>query len=153
MRNFVFIWYKETKIRFFTAISGSRIFSWLIRRWQKRKNQLIILLTVQQQRKFFQHRDFVVTFLVYLGVRIAIMSLIMSVLLLMNSQIVKVARLTVIVTIRLYTTIGGGAGSVGPIVTPYGEVENEKKKKKKKDRKSTRLNSSHEIPSRMPSSA
>eukprot|EP01024_Parvocaulis_polyphysoides_P045743 TRINITY_DN4286_c2_g1_i1.p3 TRINITY_DN4286_c2_g1~~TRINITY_DN4286_c2_g1_i1.p3 ORF type:complete len:111 (-),score=16.67 TRINITY_DN4286_c2_g1_i1:67-399(-) len=28
-----------------------------------------------------------------------------------------------------------------------------KKKKKKKDRKSTRLNSSHEIPSRMPSSA
>eukprot|EP01024_Parvocaulis_polyphysoides_P015024 TRINITY_DN1643_c0_g2_i5.p4 TRINITY_DN1643_c0_g2~~TRINITY_DN1643_c0_g2_i5.p4 ORF type:complete len:117 (+),score=11.27 TRINITY_DN1643_c0_g2_i5:1265-1615(+) len=29
----------------------------------------------------------------------------------------------------------------------------EKKKKKKKDRKSTRLNSSHEIPSRMPSSA
>eukprot|EP01024_Parvocaulis_polyphysoides_P065251 TRINITY_DN7607_c1_g1_i3.p2 TRINITY_DN7607_c1_g1~~TRINITY_DN7607_c1_g1_i3.p2 ORF type:complete len:125 (+),score=1.76 TRINITY_DN7607_c1_g1_i3:221-595(+) len=33
--------------------------------------------------------------------------------------------------------------------SPY----HQKKKKKKKDRKSTRLNSSHEIPSRMPSSA
>ena len=46
-------------------------------------------------------------------------------------------------------------GSVDLILTdlPYGTVKDIKYRDWETDRKSTRLNSSHEIPSRMPSSA
>ena len=50
---------------------------------------------------------------------------------------------------------GEGEGEGAEAKNPEQEMNREKAKKKEKleDRKSTRLNSSHEIPSRMPSSA